>query len=467
MLVRTESRHRKIGFGSGLGYELRIFLWALLAGLPGIVSALVLLWGPYGTTLPNPWVITGGVVAVWIVLASALRRRIVFPLKTISNLIAALREGDFSVRGREGRALVPADTLEELTREVNALAQTLHQQRLGAVEATALFRKVMEEIDVAVFAFDAEHISETGQPGGRTAAQLLPSERAVGETAETLGLARLPPGDAPRLFDASFPAATGRWEIRRSVFRQEGLPHQLLVLSDLTRTLREEELQAWQRIVRVIGHEINNSPGADQVDFGQPAKPACPTRPSRRLGGRSEQGAGHHRFAFRIAEPLHDCVRASGQPSAAKASACRRRRTGSPRCQPGNRFAVAVEPDAPATTRADADQIEQVLINLIAMRSTRRWKPMAACQHNLEAARTAHLEVQVADEGPGLSNTSNLFVPFFTTKPGGSGIGLVLSVRSRRRTAARFVWKTGHRAEDVRRICDCPFDNSERARIVG
>src|SRR5205823_8917291 len=59
--------------------------------------------------------------------------------------------------------------------------------------------------------------------------------------------------------DAVFPGGSGRWEVRRSMFRQGGLPHQLLVLSDVSRALREEELKAWQRIVRVIGHELNNS----------------------------------------------------------------------------------------------------------------------------------------------------------------------------------------------------------------
>src|SRR5688572_1146324 len=198
MLVRTESKQHRSGIGSGLGYELRIFLWSLLAGLPGVACALVLLWGKYGATVGSPWGVTAGVVIVWFMLASALRRRVVFPLKTISNLIAALREGDFSVRGREGRSLVSADTLEELTREVNELAQTLHEQRLGAVEATALLRKVMEEIDAAVFAFDADHRLKLVNRGGERLLD-LPSERAIGETAEALGLAPYLEEDAARL----------------------------------------------------------------------------------------------------------------------------------------------------------------------------------------------------------------------------------------------------------------------------
>jgi two-component system, NtrC family, nitrogen regulation sensor histidine kinase NtrY len=61
------------------------------------------------------------------------------------------------------------------------------------------------------------------------------------------------------VINTAFPGSVGRWEIRRSQFRQGGRPHELLVLSDLSQPLREEERQAWQRLIRVIGHEMNNS----------------------------------------------------------------------------------------------------------------------------------------------------------------------------------------------------------------
>ena len=47
--------------------------------------------------------------------------------------------------------------------------------------------------------------------------------------------------------------------MRRGSFREHGIKHQLLVLTDLSRALREEERQAWQRLLRVLGHELNNS----------------------------------------------------------------------------------------------------------------------------------------------------------------------------------------------------------------
>src|SRR5688572_14972084 len=241
-----------------LSYERRVFLMALGAGLPGILSALLLLWGPDRYVWGNPWILTAVILVPWLFLAAILRRRIVFPLQTVSNLIPTLRENDFSFHGRYYRGAFPRGTLEELTREVNTLAETLQEQRLRVVDATALLQKVMEEIGVAVFAFDSERRVKLVN---RAAEALLnlPAGRATGQTAESLGLAEYLEDRATRLFDASFPGGTGRWEIRRTEFRQEGRPHQLLVISDLTRPLREEELKAWQRIVRVIGHELNNS----------------------------------------------------------------------------------------------------------------------------------------------------------------------------------------------------------------
>ena len=77
---------------------------------------------------------------LWFGFALAVRERVVFPLQTLSNLLAALREGDFSVRGR---AAAFDDALGEVMREVNTLGGTLREQRLGALEATNLLRTVM------------------------------------------------------------------------------------------------------------------------------------------------------------------------------------------------------------------------------------------------------------------------------------------------------------------------------------
>jgi two-component system nitrogen regulation sensor histidine kinase NtrY len=427
MLIRTDSRKRT-GAAWQIAYESRVFLMALAVAAPGAAVAIVLLWRFADLSFRAQWEATAGIIGASLFLAGALRRRILFPLQTIANLMAALREGDFSVRGREtrqGRALRPGDTLEELTREVNALAQTVYEQRMGALEATTLLRKVMEEIDVAVFAFDAGRRLKLLN---RAAERLLntPAERALGESAETLGLAEYIEEDAPRLLDAAFPGGSGRWDMRRSVFRQGGLPHQLLVVSDLTRTLREQELQAWQRIVRVIGHELNNSlapiksiSGTLQSQLSRPDRPSDweddLSRGLAVIASRSE-ALGRFMTAYaqlaKLPQPKLQSVDLS--PLIHRVARLE------------TRLAVQLDPGPEMTIRADPDQLEQLLINLIrnavdASLETKggvsiTWKRLVA-----------QVELRIEDEGPGLSNTSNLFVPFFTTKPGGSGIGLVLS----------------------------------------
>ena len=231
--------------GRPRSHESRVFTGALLAGLPAVVVACWLLWtGDH----PMRVRLTFSLLAVgaWVIGAALLRERVIRPLQTISNLLAALREGDYSIRARGAGS---DDALGLALLEVNALSGTLRGQRLRELEATALLRRVIEEIDVAVFAFDPDG---TLRIVNRRAEQLLgqPADRLIGRNASELRLTETLSGIAPRTLEVSFPGGTGRWELRRSVVRQEGYPLQLIALSDLSRALREEERQAWKRIIR-------------------------------------------------------------------------------------------------------------------------------------------------------------------------------------------------------------------------
>src|SRR5215510_1416973 len=249
MVERSSSRP-----DSRLRFDQRILLLALVAGLPAALVALILLWtGPY--TSKVQWTLTVFIVGVWTGCSFSVRHRVVLPLQTLSNLLAALRESDFSIRARGASG---DDPLGAVMLEVNVLAATLHDQRLGALEASALLRTVMVEIDVAVFTFDGgQTLRLVNRAGERLLAQT--AEQILGRTATELGLRTCLEGLSPRIEDAAFPGGSGRYEVRRTTFRQEGRPHQLLVLADVSRPLRDEERQAWQRLIRVIGHEINNS----------------------------------------------------------------------------------------------------------------------------------------------------------------------------------------------------------------
>jgi len=395
---------------------------ALAAGLPGSAVSLWLLWtGDY--TPKVQWTLTVAIVGVWWGFAFALRDRVVFPLQTLSNLLAALREGDYSIRGRRQ---VPDSALSEVLLEVNALGGTLREQRLGALEATTLLSKVMAEIDVAVFTFDHQ---QTLRLVNRAGERLLnqPQKRALGRNAAELGLSECLDGDSIRNLQTPFPGGLGgRWQMRRTSFREGGLPHQLLVISDLSRALREEERQAWQRLLRVLGHELNNSLAPIQSIVGsldsllarQPRPPDWQDDVHRGLtviGSRAESLSRFMGAYARLARLPPPTL----QPL--EIDPWIRRVVGLE-----TRLVVNLSSGPPLVIRGDADQLEQLLINLV------RNAADAALETGGDVLvgwkkNAGHLEVWVEDDGPGLSNTGNLFVPFFTTKPGGSGIGLVLS----------------------------------------
>ncbi|MEW6323568.1 MAG: ATP-binding protein [Acidobacteriota bacterium] len=405
-----------------LTHERRLLLLALGAALPAAATALALLWtGDY--TAKVQWTLTVLIVTSLVGFLASLARQVVVPLQTLANLLAAMREGDFSIRGRTADG---DDAIGAVLVEVNALAETLHEQRLGAVEATALLRTVMEQIDVAVFAFGPDTRLRLGN---RTGERLMgrSMEHMLGRTAAELGITAWF-GDAPRVVDLALPGGSaGRWEVRRTTFRLGGLPHDLLVLSDVSRPLREQERQAWQRLIRVIGHELGNSLGPIKSIAGSLESLLQRTPPPD--DWRDDMARGLQVIASRT-ESL----------SRFTAAYSRLARLPAPRLAPvvlkpllhrvaglERRVPVVVRPGPDLTVDADQDQLEQLLINLLRNAADACLQAADAAGITVTWRRTRHgLEILVDDDGPGLANTANLFVPFFTTKPGGSGIGLVL-----------------------------------------
>lgn len=395
--------------------------------MPAIAVALVLVWtGDFSARLR--WTITVATLGGWLGFWLALRERLVRPLQTVSNMIAALQEGDYTMRVRLGR---PDDALGLVAHEVNLLGQTLREQRLEVLEATALLRRVMAEIDVAVFAFDGDdRLVLVNRAGERLIGRS--EESMMGRRAASLGLEDLLSGASRRVVDMVFPGAASRWELRVSHFRQEGRLHRLLVVSDLSRVLRAEERSAWQRLVRVLGHEINNS----LAPIRSIAQSLLATATGPAAGGTGpgdldewredlEQGLG---VITSRAEALGRFL----------SSYARLARLPPPTLAPldvgewvkrvvglETRVPVALSEGAAARIPADGDQLDQLLINLIdnavdAVDETGGGVTVGWRVHR------HHIEVWVEDEGPGIADTANLFVPFFTTKESGSGIGLVL-----------------------------------------
>ncbi len=403
------------------GHERKVFRLALIGGLPAVVISIgLLIHGNYSGKVQ--WTFGVLIVATWLIVAALLRESVVRPLQTLSNLLGALREGDYSIRARGADR---EDALGLAFLEANVLGETLRAQRLGAMEASTLLRAVMAEIDVAVYAFDETHrLRLVNRAGARVLDQ--PPERVLGKTADQLGLAESLRGESPRAMDMALPGARGRWEVRRSAFRQDGKPHTLLVLADLSKTLREEELKAWQRLVRVLSHEINNSLAPIKSLAG--SLQAVLDRQPRPVDADDDMRRGLTVIAGR-ADALVRFM----------SSYARLARLPTPKRQPLNvaawlrrvaaletRLPIRVDGGPEIAIRADGDQLDQLLINLVrnavdASLQTHGGVTLGWLRHN------GMLEVRVEDDGPGIESGANLFVPFFTTKPEGSGIGLVLS----------------------------------------
>ena len=404
-----------------LTHDGRVLLLALAAGLPAVVTCLVLLFtGTFESR--TQWTLTVLIVGCWLGFCLAVRDRVASPLRTLANLLEAMREGDYSIRARVAN---PDEAMGEVMEQVNAMSNTLRSQRLGALEATALLRKVMEEIDVAAFAFDPHQtLRLVNRAGERLLAE--PGERLLARDATSLGLAEYLVGEREQTVQRTFPGGTGRWGIRRNLFREGGVPHQLLVISDLTRPLREEELQAWQRLVRVLGHELNNSLTPIK-SIAQSLELLVRTVP-RPEDWEEDMERGLNVISTRsesLSRFMNSYARLAKLPpprfAPVEINVLLRRVTSLE-----TRMPVFFEECPPLTIQGDADQLEQVLINLIriAVDASIETNGRVFVRHDRNASS---VEILVRDEGPGLANTANLFVPFFTTKRGGSGIGLVLS----------------------------------------
>jgi two-component system, NtrC family, nitrogen regulation sensor histidine kinase NtrY len=417
-------------------FERRVIAFTAVLALPGLAVTLLLVW-------LLPWsseaklAILGAELLVSLVIGAALHEHIIRPLQTLANVVGALREEDYSFRARNA---VPNDALGELSLELNALADLLSRHRTGAIEAAALLQRVVEEVDIPIFAFDPASALRLVNSAGE---KLLHQSSAdlLGKPAGRLGLESTLSCENETLVPLAF--GTGaRWFVRRSFFRQQGIPHTLVVLSDVSRALREEERRAWQRLIRVIGHELNNSlapiksiAGSLNARIDGTNLEASEREDFKRgLGIMETRAASLNRFlqAYRqLAQmpppALRECSISDLVGRAASLE---------------TRVAIRVVPGTDVALLADPDQLEQMLINLlqnaadaVLEQQTNGSEPSApavpVASRPLVTVRwsrvAADLVLTIEDDGPGLMNPGNTFVPFYTTKPEGSGIGLVLS----------------------------------------
>jgi two-component system nitrogen regulation sensor histidine kinase NtrY len=411
---------------------------SLLLVVPGLLISSILIW-------LEPWALESKLILITVeliaclIIAASLREHIVRPLQTLANVVGALREEDYSFRAR---LAVPNDALGELSLEVNTLADLLAQHRTGAMEATTLLQRVVEEVGIPIFAFDPSEALVLVNTAGESLLQQS-SPRVIGKTAVELGLKTCLTCENDTLVPLRF-HTDARWLVRRSSFRQQGVPHTLVILSDVSRALREEERRAWQRLIRVLGHELNNSLAPIKSIAGSLNARLAATGLQTDEQQDFERGltiiearaASLNRFlqAYRQLAQMPPPVlqKFSLPPLVTRIAGLE------------TRVEVKVVPGPDVTVMADPDQLEQMLINLLRNAAEAMLEPSASGEKSNGSRNplVGEFEKQVVcgwkltdkdviltieDSGPGLMNPSNTFVPFYTTKPGGSGIGLVLS----------------------------------------
>jgi nitrogen fixation/metabolism regulation signal transduction histidine kinase len=398
----------------------RAWLYCLWLSLPGLLFAAILLYKENIGMAPS--LLLGGCLLLYLaLLGAALIESLVRPLQTLSNVVASMREGDYSFRARGAGS---RDALGELASEINALADLLQRQRVRSLEATALLGRILEVMHAPLFAFDRENVLQLVN----TAGTLLLGRayaRCFGHSARELGLEELL--RSPDQSIHSFGEKPTRWLLRKTSFRQEGVPHTLLLLADVSLPLQEEEQAAWKRLIRVLGHELSNSlapiksiAGSLLARVDAMEGDADTLRDFRRgLGVVESRADALHRFvqSYRLLAqlpPPHLKPIALG-PLLERVVLLEQR------------IAVELDTGPAITLRADPDQLEQMFINLL--RNAVDATLANGASHVRLGWRVADSAawITIEDTGMGIANAENLFVPFYTTKPSGSGVGLALA----------------------------------------
>src|SRR5580692_3078143 len=336
----------------------RAWLYCLLLMLPAFVLAVLLLY-KHPIDLAPTLLLAVCLLLYLVLVAAALVEGMVRPLQTLANVVSSLREGDYSFRARGAGS---GDALGELATEINALADLMQKQRVRSLEATALLARILEVMHAPLFAFDRENLLQLVNNAGVKLLG-LPHARCFGHTARELGLEDLLAAHDQSIH--SFGSRSTRWLLRKAVFRQDGVPHTLLLLADVSLPLQEEEQIAWKRLIRVLGHELSNSLApiksiagsllarVDQIE-GEDAT----LRDFRRgLGVVESRADALHRFvqSYRLLAqlPPPNFKQVAVGPLLERVVLLEQR------------LPVHLEGGPPMMLDADPDQLEQMLINLL------------------------------------------------------------------------------------------------------
>ena len=448
----------------------RVWAYCFLLSLPALVFAGIILYWQQVSLAPA-LLLCGCLLLYLALVAAALVDGIVRPLQTLSNVVASLREGDYSFRARGAGS---RDALGELAAEVNTLADLLQNLRVRSLEATALLARILEVMHAPLFAFDRDDRLQLANDAG---VELLASThaRSIGRSARELGLDGLLRASDQTIH--SFGAKSSRWLLRKAAFRQDGAPHTLLLLADVSLSLQEEEQRSWKRLIRVLGHELSNSLAPIKSIAGSllaraenlPGDEIVLRDFRRGLGVIESRADALHRFVQSYRQlaqlPPPQLRQVSLAPLLERVALLEQR------------LAIHLDPGPTVVLQADPDQLEQMFINLLANAVDASLSNSAATLSNsaaslangapalasgAEPVRTSwrvadsSVSITIEDRGLGIANAENLFVPFYTTKPAGSGVGLALAQQIARAHGGEITLLNREDAEGARATVRLP-----------
>lgn len=403
-------------------FSLQLFILGLYPVLPVItLVAYERMIGPLNEDLF--WLLVFLYLLSLGILAVGMWRLCHDPFHTLANMVSSLHQGDYS---RRIKGYSSSDALGVLHEEINRLADILQGNRFAAEEAVRRFQVLIDQLDFAILGVD-DHQSLSML--NEYAAKLLQQTRnnLLGKNVGGLGLDDLWGISNGRTLWLRFPERSSRFLVHVNRFREEGRSHNLFMLSDVDNPLREEERNAWKRLIRVLGHELNNSltpiislsqslrSRVERVEMDKERKSSTLLA----LDTISQRAQGLNRFVedyARLAK-LPDPVRQEVDLESSLARVVQLVDDGS----------IVLHPGIACRVMVDGDQVGQMWVNLIrnAIEANQETGP-----HQVEVSWVRDgldAVVRIDDCGPGVGNGENIFVPFYSTKHGGSGIGLVIS----------------------------------------
>lgn len=398
----------------------RSFVLVLLSAVPSFIMIGTLTWlGDYDTL--ESITIAVLVVVPWLVMVVMHYQLSIRPWRAVVNILLSFKERDYSIRS-------PAAPLDDVVcivlSELNAIADSLSLSRSDVIDTQHLLSRILAEVDVAVFLFNQDNEIVLANRYASSLFSVNP-ESLQGKTLESLGLEFAKYSAPTSLHEHAFPTRKSRWLVKHSSYRQQGQPHQFILLADIGKNLRQEELEAWQKLIRILSHEINNTltPLKTSVAVMRRTLP----RVVQAQEDQEDMIESLDIIDNRI-DSLNRLVNDYGQmarlpkPNRQMASItdlCRHV------IRSFEQQGVVLMKGDDIRMNIDPAQIEQVVVNLI--------KNAVEANHDVSRVEV-HLSKDenqtrlcIDDFGHGIENMDNVFVPYFTTKPQGSGIGLIIS----------------------------------------